>query len=271
MRPWKRPSSVADGGARDEQKVSSDAVVVTSASDDALALAQEAEAEAAEAAAEAERASARALKLRRQAEAAAAKAVPPVALDVPEQMIQHDIASTATEYDESKRRRRLKLPRTGPKGVAAALIVLCTVGFLGASAFMWWSHRQVTEAQQRSESFAAAGRQDVVTLMSLNFNNAKDDVQHIVDDATGDFKQDFQGQSDAFIKAAQASQVITTATVNAAAVQSMTKDTATVLVAVTAQVSNAASKQQEPRSWRLRVDVTRDGAGLKLAKVEFVP
>jgi Mce-associated membrane protein len=51
----------------------------------------------------------------------------------------------------------------------------------------------------------------------------------------------------------------------------MTKDTATVLVAVTTQVSNVASKQQEPRSWRLRVDMARDGGQLKLAKVEFVP
>ena len=55
------------------------------------------------------------------------------------------------------------------------------------------------------------------------------------------------------------------------AVQSMTKDTATVLVAVTTQVSNVASKQQEPRSWRLWVNLARDGGQLKLAKVEFVP
>jgi Mce-associated membrane protein len=151
------------------------------------------------------------------------------------------------------------------------LVILCTVGFLGASAYMVLHHRQATEQQQQSAEFAAAARQGVVTLMSLNFNTAADDVKHIIDNTTGDFKKDFEGQADEFTKVAQESKVVTVATVNATAVQSMTKDTATVLVAVTTQVSNVASKQQEPRSWRLRVNLARDGGQLKLAKVEFVP
>ncbi|MGH3643843.1 MAG: hypothetical protein ACRDUX_33030 [Mycobacterium sp.] len=178
-------------------------------------------------------------------------------------------------YDEVEeqpaRRRRLTLPRVRLKWVAATLVVLCTLGFLGASGYMVWHHRQVQAEQQRSAEFAAAARQGVVTLMSLNFNNAEADVKRIIDNTTGDFKKDFQGQSDEFAKVAQASKVITEATVNATAVQSMSKDTATVLVAVTTQVSNAASKEQQPRSWRLRVDMARDGGQLKLAKVEFVP
>jgi Mce-associated membrane protein len=158
-----------------------------------------------------------------------------------------------------------------PKVVGAALVVVLTVGLLGASAWMTFQHRQVVAEQQRTAEFAAAARQGVVTLMSLNFNSAADDEKRILDNTTGDFKKDFQGQADQFTKVAQESKVITEATVNATAVQSMTKDTATVLVAVTTQVSNVASKQQEPRSWRLRVDMARDGGQLKLAKVEFVP
>lgn len=57
----------------------------------------------------------------------------------------------------------------------------------------------------------------------------------------------------------------------ATAVQAMTQDTATVLVAATTKVTNAASKDQQPRSWRWSVDVARDGGQIKLAKVEFVP
>jgi Mce-associated membrane protein len=51
----------------------------------------------------------------------------------------------------------------------------------------------------------------------------------------------------------------------------MTNDQATVLVAVTTNVSNKASAKQDPRSWRLRVGMARDGDQIKLAKVEFVP
>jgi len=89
--------------------------------------------------------------------------------------------------------------------------------------------------------------------------------------ATEEVKLDSEGQAGDFTKVAQDSKVITEATVNATAVQSMTRDTATVLIAVTTRVSNVASKEQAPRSWRLSVDVARDGGQIKLAKVEFVP
>ena len=72
-------------------------------------------------------------------------------------------------------------------------------------------------------------------------------------------------------KVAQEYKVVTQATVNVVAVQTMTDDTANVLVAATSTVSNAAGQKQDPRAWRLAVDVARDGDQIKLAKVEFVP
>jgi Mce-associated membrane protein len=155
--------------------------------------------------------------------------------------------------------------------VGAALVVLLTLGFLGASGYMMWEHRQHAAEEQRSAEFAAGARQGVVTLMSLDFNRAEDDVQRILENTTGDFRKDFESQAEDFTRVAQESKVVTEATVNATAVQSMTQDTATVLLAVTTRVSNVQSQEQEPRSWRLAVDVARDGGQIKLAKVEFVP
>ena len=157
------------------------------------------------------------------------------------------------------------------KALVASVAVVGSIALLGLSGAMYWHHRNVEAQETQSAEFAAAARQGVVTLMSLNFNNAKEDVQRIIDNTTGEFKKDFQGQSDAFIQVAQNSKVITEATVSAAAVQSMTKDTATVLVTVTTNVSNKASDKQDPRSWRLKVGMTRDGDRIKLSKVEFVP
>jgi Mce-associated membrane protein len=265
--------------------------------DEALALADEAEAEAAEAEAiaAAARARARAIRLRRQARVAAEAATvaepaeieetasveldDPTAPDIADDVVAETDSDTgdsdagdsdvATVLDEPARRRRLKRP--GLKATAAALVVVLSLGLLGVSGWMMWQHRQTVAEQQRSAEFAAAARQGVVTLMSLNFSHAKDDVQRIIDNTTGDFKKDFEGQAGDFTKVAQDSKVITEATVNSTAVQSMTRDTATVLVAVTTRVSNVASKEQAPRSWRLSVDVARDGGQIKLAKVEFVP
>ena len=182
-----------------------------------------------------------------------------------------DIDDAVDAADAEPAHRRLKLPRIGLKFVAAGLVILLSLGLFGAGGWMIWHHHQVVAEQQRSAEFAAAARQGVVTLMSLDFNHAEDDVKRIIDNTTGDFKKDFESQAPEFTDVAKQSKVVTEATVTAAAVQSMTKDTATVLIAVTTRVSNTASKQQEPRSWRLSVDVARDGGQIKLAKVEFVP
>jgi Mce-associated membrane protein len=189
-----------------------------------------------------------------------------------------DSDDDAADDEEPERRRRLKLPRfrlklprPRPRVLAAALVILLSLGLVGASGWAIWHHRQVTAEQQRSAEFAAAARQGVVTLMSLDFNHAEEDVKRIIDNTTGDFKKDFEGSAAEFTDVAKSSKVTTTANVNSTAVQTMTKDTATVLVAVTTTVSNTASKEQQPRSWRLAVDMARDGAQIKLAKVEFVP
>jgi Mce-associated membrane protein len=132
-------------------------------------------------------------------------------------------------------------------------------------------HRAATDEQNRNAEFLAAGRQSVVTLMSLDFNNAQEDVKRIIENSTGTFKKDFEDQAEDFVKVAQSSKVITDVTVTAAAVDKMTADTATVLVAATSRVTNSAGAKQEPRAWRLSVDLQRDGGQIKMAKVEFVP
>ena len=58
----------------------------------------------------------------------------------------------------------------------AALLALLVVSVLIVA-----HHRSVQAEQQRSAEFAAAARQGVVTLMSLNFNRAQDDVKRIID------------------------------------------------------------------------------------------
>jgi Mce-associated membrane protein len=76
-----------------------------------------------------------------------------------------------------------------------------------------------------------------------------------------------------FTKVVEQSQVVERGTVQAVAVDldSMTNDSAVVLVASTSEVTNAAGAKQDPRSFRLIVTLTRDGGQLKMSKVEFVP
>lgn len=181
----------------------------------------------------------------------------------------------AADEDAEKRPLRLRRLRRRPKWstIAAALAILIIIGAVSGSVYMILEHRNAMRQHQRVAEFDAAARQGVVTLTSLDFNDAKEGVRRIVDDSTGSFKDDFLKMADDFVKVVEQSKVVARGTVQAAAVEwdTMTADSAVVLVACTSEITNAAGAKQDPRSYRLIVTMTRDGGQLKMSKVEFVP
>lgn len=238
------------------------------------------EAEALAAAAEAEAAAARARanvlrvqQARAEQESEAVAEVHPVEDDLAEVAAEDVDASEASEEVEEEiapRDRRGKL-LTIVKYAAVILAVIGIAALASTSAWIVVKHRQAEHQRDLSAQFSAAARQGVVSLMSLDFNRAKEDVQRIVDNSTGQFREDFQSQAEEFAKVAESSKVVTEANVTAAAVQTMTEDTADVLVAAASTITNAQGAKDDPRSWRLIVSVARDGDQIKMAKVEFAP
>ncbi len=105
----------------------------------------------------------------------------------------------------------------------------------------------------------------------MDFKHAKQDVQRVLDNSTGKFKNDFQSRADDFTNTVEQSKMVTTGTVSATAVESMTQDSAMVLVTATSQVTDIAGATQQPRPWRVSVTVTRDAGQIKMSKVEFFP
>jgi Mce-associated membrane protein len=281
---FRRRASVIDADSVDEPKHEPDRPADAS---QALALAEEAEAEAAEAEAEAAaaRAKARAIRLRRQAAEAATVDINTETADVEAEPIDtveadDDTADAGDGKEDEAEAPPVEEPvgerRGGRLGLilkilGAAIAAACTVVLITLSVVMVISHRHQAAEDQRRAEYTAAARQSAVTLMSLDFNKAKEDVQRIIDNSTGQFRDDFKNQADDFIKVAQDSKVITEVTVNATGVESMTDDTAVVLVSATSRVTNTAGAKQEPRSWRLSVNLRRDGGQIKMEKVEFVP
>jgi Mce-associated membrane protein len=77
--------------------------------------------------------------------------------------------------------------------------------------------------------------------------------------------------ADNVIKQIEQSKVTTKVAVQAVAVESMTKDSAVVLIAAKAEVSKPDQPKPQSRSWRVVVNVERDGGKLKVSKIEFVP
>lgn len=178
--------------------------------------------------------------------------------------------SNAANAAPTSRWRRLRARRSTIAYVLAVIVILAA---LTSSVYMVIEHRTATRQRERAAEFAAAARQGVVTLTSLDFNNAKQGMQRILDDSTGSFRDDLLKTADDFIKVVEQAQVVEQGTVQAVAVDldTMTDDSAVVLVSSTSEVTNAAGAKKDPRKYRLIVTITRDGDQLKMSKVEFVP
>ena len=179
-----------------------------------------------------------------------------------------DIEPPGNEAPRSWRRWRRRVVWAR---VALGLTFVLICALLAASGYMIWQDRNAAAQRHRTAQFAAAARQGVVSLMTLDFNHTKEDVQRVLDNSTGQFRDDFQSHADDFTKAVQETKVVTVGSVNATAVQSTTDNSAVVLVAAKTKVTNATGAQHEPRAWRLSVTVTRDGGQIKMSKVEFMP
>lgn len=179
--------------------------------------------------------------------------------------------------DETRRARVFRRwPRPAdrlPPGRALGrtLAGVVVVAALVVSGFSIWNHHRIGAEQARADEYLAAARQGVLALTSMDSGRAADDVRRVLDNSTGAFRTDFQTRSEDFTKVVEQSKVATQGEITASAVESMTDESAVVLVSAVSRITNSAGAQQEPRVWRLSVTVTRDGPDLKMSKVEFVP
>lgn len=231
--------------------------------DDASASLEEAENEAARAALYAEAARARAMGLQRHAEAAAG--------DQPQTTDDTDGAGGAGPPRKKWRRlhpRQLRRPGRNALSVSAATVLVS--GSLTASGYTVWQHHTLMDERQRSEEFATAARQAIVTLMSIDPDHAKDNIQRMIDDTTGQLKSQLQVTAVSLVQEAQDAKVITKAIVEDVAVQSMTDNSAVVLVAATSTTVNPDKTTRPPGRWRLSVNIEREQGQLKMSKIAFL-
>lgn len=190
-------------------------------------------------------------------------------------------AEAARARAEELRRRLDELETNGPAAAAsrparpviAPLIAgLAAVALLATTGYMFWQHHVASQQRRQQAEYAAAARQGVINLMSVDFATAKDTVQRVIDGSTGRFRSNFEETADDFVRALQEEKIVTTAAVNDVAVESVDGDTAVVLVSATSQRQGAQApkEQQQPRVWRVVVTLQRDGDQMKMSSVEFV-
>jgi Mce-associated membrane protein len=239
---------------------------------DAEAAAAKAEAAAAEAVAAAAQARARAARLRRKALGLPDPAEHYDDEDYDEDEGYEDYYDEDYYDDDHESEREQPAWRAWMPAIATVATIILIICFAGVSAYMMLQHRDTTRQQQREAAFVAGAKKGVANMISLDFNKAKEDVQRVIDGSTGQFKTDFQQRASDLIAVVSQSKTVTEGRVNAAAIESIERNSAVVLVSATSQVTNSPPGRDEPpQIWRLRVTVADVGGQYKLSKVEYIP
>ncbi len=181
-------------------------------------------------------------------------------------------AESVTEADPSGeghrprgRIRGSRLAGAAAVGLGAAVVLSALGGWLG------YQELGQQREQQRDSEMVEAARQGAVNLTTIDFTSVDADVQRILDSAAGTFHDDFAQRAQPFIDVVKQAKSKTEGTVTGAALESLNGDQAQVLVSVAVKTSNDGKAEPDPRSWRMRVSVHRDGDSVKVTDVQFVP
>ncbi|BCI54669.1 hypothetical protein NIIDNTM18_39470 [Mycolicibacterium litorale] len=151
--------------------------------------------------------------------------------------------------------------------IAGLVLVAVLAGVTG-----WFGYQayQADQEREQRELFLEVGRQAAQNLTTIDWERADADVQRVLDVATGTFYDDFQKRAEPFLQVVKEAKSKSVGTLNEAGLESVSGETAEVLVAVTVQSSNAGAPEQAPRAWRMRLTVQRVDDGAKVSQVEFV-
>jgi Mce-associated membrane protein len=158
-------------------------------------------------------------------------------------------------------------------GFRTALVMGLTVivALTGLGGWLGYRVYRSQQAQQQRQLLLQVGRQGALNLTTIDYTTADADIQRILDSATGTFYDDFHQRAPAFVEVLKKAQSKTDGTITEAGLESVSGDSARVLVAVSVKTSNLAAPDQQPRLWRMRIDVQKVGDGAKVSNVGFVP
>jgi Mce-associated membrane protein len=161
-------------------------------------------------------------------------------------------------------------PRSGGLRLVLACLFLTVLSVAGLTAWFGYRTWQSYQADQEHQLFLRVGSQGAQDLATISYTQVDADVKRILDISTGDLHADFQQRAQPLIDYIKKFKSSTQGTVTAAAFQSTTGDSARLLVAVSMKMTSPADPDQAPKSYRMRVDVTKVGGVAKVSNVAFV-
>ena len=148
-----------------------------------------------------------------------------------------------------------------------AVAVLASAVLAGWTSYGAW---RCYQADQQRELFLRFARQSAQDMTTISHTEVESDVQRILDLSIGQFHDDFAQRRQPFIEHIKNERSTSQGTVVEAGLESVGGNSARALVTVAVKLTKADNGQQKLDGFRLRLDLQRVGAGVKVSDVEYV-
>ncbi len=152
-------------------------------------------------------------------------------------------------------------------GALVALVVVAIAAYGGIQAKDW---RDADQRWDQRANVVDVATDVVLALTNVSSESTEKDLEEFLAHTTESFREDFEGQSDAFFGALRKGHVTSTGEVVSAGVAELDSDEATVLLAASGSVQNKRAAEAEPRNYRLRVELSRVDGDWLVSGMEFV-
>ena len=132
---------------------------------------------------------------------------------------------------------------------------------------------RVVEARAQDDSREDAlryAKQMAINLTSISVEDLDNDISQVLEGATGEFEDDFANRSDNLREVLTTNKVTSEGKVLEAALVRADEETATALVVVDATVRNAANPDGGVNTYRMKLELERQGDRWLTSLLEFV-
>jgi Mce-associated membrane protein len=169
---------------------------------------------------------------------------------------------TSTAWQRTLRQRRILL-------LGALLLALISAITIGV--FQLKQHQDNSRDAALRASAVQVATQVVTDLTSVTSKTVTADMNRLLGETTGAFRDQFTQQEELYSKLLNDSQVSSAGTVVQAGVEGIQPGKATVLIASVAEVKNNAAIDGQHRVYRMRVNLEREGDRWLASNMELVP
>ena len=162
---------------------------------------------------------------------------------------------------------------TANRWLTMLVVLLVLAAGLGA-ALAWRTHGDRADAATRQERYGAvltAAGSEVTAFVNMRYDRASESVDAVAAGATGDFREHYVRSAGKVIRVLERNRSMMTGRVVWSGVSAISPTRATVIVATTGTVSNTRTGgAHEPRAFRFRVSLAREGGRWLTSDIEFV-